>query len=321
MQKTWNQARRGKAKPLKKYKLKKTCIVIAGPTAVGKTAAAIAIAKTFRTSIISADSRQCYREMNIGVAKPSAEQLHEVPHYFINSHSVTDVVNASVFEEYALDSVQEIFRQNDVAVVTGGTGLYLKAFCEGLDDIPAISDAVKSKVKEGYAAGGLEWLKNEIRDADSDFFAHGEIGNPHRVMRALEVKLSTGNTLQSYQHQQPKQRPFQIIKIGLTLPKEELNHRIEIRTDAMMEAGLADEVKSLVHYRYLTALQTVGYSELFEWLDGSLDFNTAVARIRTNTKQYAKRQLTWFRKDKGYQWFSPFDQDQLSGYLLTTLAK
>lgn len=294
---------------------KKTCIVIAGPTAVGKTPLAIALAQDLNTKIVSADSRQCYREMDIGVAKPSASQLQQVKHYFINSHSVTDNVNAGVFEQYALQSVSEIFRQHDTAVMVGGTGLYIRAFCEGMDAIPAIDADLRAALTAKYQQGGLAWLQNELKEKDPAWYADGEIQNPQRMMRALEVVMSTGKSIRSFQQALAAKRNFNIIKIGLTLPREQLYSRINQRVDEMMAQGLEKEVQSLLPYRALNALQTVGYSEIFGCIDGTVDRSTAIDLIKRNTRHYAKRQLTWFLKDQAIKWFSPLDYSQLIKYL------
>lgn len=294
---------------------KKTCIVIAGPTAVGKTSVAVALAQDLNTQIISADSRQCYREMAIGVAKPSAAQLQQVKHYFINSHSVTDNVNAGMFEQYALQSVNDIFRQHDTAVMVGGTGLYIRAFCEGMDAIPAVGADVRAALTEKYQESGLAWLQNELKEKDPAWYADGEIQNPQRMMRALEVVMSTGRSIRSFQQSVAAGRNFNIIKIGLTLPREVLYQRINHRVDEMIAQGLEKEVQSLLPYRSLNALQTVGYSEIFECLDGTVDRDAAIALIKRNTRHYAKRQLTWFLKDQTIKWFSPLDYSQLIKYL------
>lgn len=295
---------------------KKTCIVIAGPTAVGKTSLAIELAKQLNTHIISADSRQCYREMDIGVAKPSAAQLQQVKHYFINSHSITDTVNAGVFEQYALQSVNEIFRQHDTAVMVGGTGLYLRAFCEGMDAMPAVSADLRAALTEKYQQAGLSWLQEALKEKDPAWYADGEIQNPQRMMRALEVVMATGRSIRSFQQAVPAERNFNIIKIGLTLPREELYQRINHRVDEMIAQGLEKEVQSLLPYSSLNALQTVGYSEIFDYFNGIADRGTAIGLIKRNTRHYAKRQLTWFLKDPAIKWFSPLDYSQLIKYLL-----
>lgn len=282
-----------------------TVIIIVGPTAVGKTAAAIRLARYLKTKIISADSRQCYRELNIGVAKPTPAELSAVPHYFVNSHSIQEEVNAAAFEELALQWTSDIFRESPVAVMVGGTGLYIRAFTDGLDTIPPVDQSIRGHIRLHYEEHGLPWLQEEIKKYDPDFYATGEIQNPQRLMRALEVRMSTGQSILSFRTREPRQRPFQVRTIGLQLPKEQLHQRINDRVDAMMQAGLLEEVKSLLPYRNHNALQTVGYKELFDHLDGKHPLAEAVTAIKTNTRQYAKRQLTWFRRDLSVRWTDP----------------
>ena len=289
----------------------RTIIVIAGPTAVGKTSLAIDIAQQFTTEIISADSRQCYKELNIGVAKPSHEQLQAVKHHFINSHSIHDDVNAATFENYALEKSEEIFAHNPVAVMVGGTGLYIKAFCEGLDEIPPVPDEIRANIIQQYDVLGLPWLQQEIQSKDPLYFSTGEILNPQRLMRALEVKLSTGKSIRDYQSNKTVTRNFNVIKIGLDLPRQSLHPNINHRVDEMIKDGLEDEARELYKYRDLPALRTVGYTEFFEYFDGKSNFDETVELIKKNTRQYAKRQLTWFRKDKSYTWFSPLDKEAI----------
>jgi len=285
--------------------MNKTCIVIVGPTAVGKTSLAIEVAQHFHTKIISADSRQCYKELNIGVAKPSPEQLREAEHYFINSHTINEEVNAAIFEQYALKKAATIFKDNDVAVMVGGTGLYVKTFCNGIDEVPVINTAIREQIIADFEWEGLEWLQNEVLKIDPLYFEKGETKNPQRLMRALEVKLSTGRSIIEFQTQQKKQRDFNIIKIGLELPKEQLHKNINSRVDAMIKAGLLAEVKKLLPFKKLNALQTVGYRELFGHIAGDLLLEDAVEIIKINTRQYAKRQMTWFKKDEEVKWCEP----------------
>jgi tRNA dimethylallyltransferase len=295
--------------------MKKTCIIIEGPTAVGKTALAVQLAKHLGTEIISADSRQCFRELNIGVAKPSAQELDSVPHHFINSHSIHDQVNAKVFEEYALQETDDIFKEHEVVVMVGGTGLYIKAFCEGLDEMPSIDPSVRAGIIADYENKGLKWLQHEVREKDPQYFASGETQNPHRLIRALEVKTGTGKSITTFQQRVKRERPFRLIKVGLELPREQLKDNINKRVDAMMEAGLLEEVKSLTDYQHLPALQTVGYSELFSYFRKELSLDDAVGAIKTNTRQYAKRQLTWFRREQDTRWMSPYDASTIDNIL------
>jgi len=283
----------------------KTCIIIVGPTAVGKTTLAIEVAQHFSTEIISADSRQCFKELNLGVAKPSAEELQLVKHHFINSHSINDTLNAAIFEQYALGKAKEIFKQHDIAVMVGGTGLYIKTFADGIDEVPVINLSIREQIIADFEWEGLEWLQKEVATKDPLYFEKGETKNPQRLMRALEVKLSTGKSIIEFQTQQKRNRDFNIIRIGLEIPKEELHKKINSRVDAMMHNGLLKEVKSLVPYKDLNALQTVGYRELFGHLIGDLTLIDAVEAIKINTRQYAKRQLTWFKKDEEVNWCAP----------------
>jgi len=282
-----------------------TIIVILGPTAVGKTAASISMARSIGTQIISFDSRQCYRELNIGVAKPAPEELSAVRHYFISSHSIREEVNAALFADLARGWAADIFRQSPAAVMVGGTGLYLRAFLEGLDEIPPVDPAIRRRLREDYECNGLAWLQEELRSKDPAFYAAGERLNPQRLLRALEVRLSTGRSILDFRRGAPRKLPFAVRKIGLELPKEELHRRIQDRVDQMLSQGLVDEVRALVPYRNHNALQTVGYKEIFAYLDGQCSLDEAVARIKTNTRQYAKRQLTWFRRDPAITWTHP----------------
>jgi tRNA dimethylallyltransferase len=283
----------------------KTVIIIVGPTAVGKTAFAIEAAKLLNTEIISADSRQCFEELNIGVAKPSEEELQQAKHHFISSHSVQQEVNAVVFEQYALKAVDEIFQWNDTAVMVGGTGLYVKAFTEGLDDIPNIDGAIRQHIIQQYEQHGLAWLQNEVQQKDPAFWSTAEQQNPQRLMRALEVVESTGKSIITFKTGRKLERPFNIIKIGLELPRETLYDRINHRVDVMIENGLVEEARSLLPLRRMNALQTVGYKELFDYFDGNISLEEAIDEIKKNSRHYAKRQLTWFKKDTEINWFSP----------------
>ncbi|MEO6538719.1 MAG: tRNA (adenosine(37)-N6)-dimethylallyltransferase MiaA, partial [Ferruginibacter sp.] len=270
----------------------KTCIIIAGPTAIGKTAIAIEVAKNFSSEIISADSRQCYKELNIGVAKPSTAELAEIHHYFINSHSILDNFSAADYEIYAHEAIREIFLKNNTAVVVGGTGLYIKAFCEGLDKIPAIDENLRKEIIHEFEQKGFLWLQEKIKATDPEFYSAGEIQNPHRLVRALEVKLSTGKSILSFQRKQKKTRDFNIIKICLEMPRALLYERINTRVEHMMAIGLVEEVKNLIPYQHLNALQTVGYRELFEYFSNgspSVSLEKTTQLIKQNTRHYAKR--------------------------------
>jgi tRNA dimethylallyltransferase len=288
-----------------KVSSKKNVVIIAGPTAVGKTSVAIEVARHFQTEIISADSRQCYKELNIGVARPANEELQQVKHHFIATYSIHDEMNAAGFEQYALEKTTELFQKYDVVIMVGGTGLYIKAFCEGLDEMPAIDPAIRKKIVNSYIENGLVWLQKEVQQKDPEFYKTGEIQNPQRMMRALEVVESAGDSILSFRKSKKLKRDFNIIKIGLELPKEELHRNINTRVIKMIKDGLLDEVKNLLPYKNLNALQTVGYAELFYYLDNKISLPDAVELIKINTRQYAKRQMTWFKKDKEMNWFAP----------------
>jgi tRNA dimethylallyltransferase len=272
----------------------------------------VELARTLQTEIISADSRQCYRELKIGVARPSEEELQLVPHHFIASHSIHEKLDAAVFENYALQKAAQIFQHHDYAVMVGGTGLYLRAFCEGMDAIPSIPEAIRNEISQAYAQQGLAWLQQQVQQLDPQFYREGEIQNPRRLMRALEVFKASGKSILSFRKGVAAERPFQIIKFALNIPREQLHRHINKRVEGMMEAGLLAEVESLVPYQHLNALQTVGYKELFDYLNGQCTLADAVADIKTNTRQYAKRQLTWFRKDTSYTWIPPETEHILS---------
>ena len=280
----------------------KTVIIITGPTASGKTDLSVKLAKYFNTSIISADSRQCFRELNIGVAKPGPEQLSEVQHFFINSHSILQDVNAAVFESLALQWCEEIFSVRDTLIMCGGTGLYMKAFKDGMDEIPSIDQKIREIIIENYRLHGMAWLQESVEDADPLFAASGEMTNPQRMMRALEVMQSTGRSIISFRKLQKKSRNFRVLEFGIRLPRQALYRRIDMRVDQMMDAGLLEEVNSLLPQQHLNALQTVGYSELFEYLKGKSGLEEAVNLIKQNTRHYAKRQLTWFNKNESMIW-------------------
>lgn len=280
----------------------KTCILILGPTAVGKTAIAIQLAHYFSTQIISCDSRQCFKELNIGVAKPSAGELAMVHHYFINSHSIHDTVNAAVFEQYALEKVIAVFATQDIVIMVGGTGLYAKAFCEGMDEIPAIDEKLRLQLNQQYQQKGMEWLQEEVKRLDPVYFERGEIHNPQRLLRALEVVMQLGKSITAFQTKGKKPRGFNIIKIGLELPRAVLYDRINKRVEQMMEQGLLNEVKNLLPYQQLNALQTVGYRELFSYFKHEISLTQAIDDIKKNTRHYAKRQMTWFKKDEVIKW-------------------
>jgi tRNA dimethylallyltransferase len=283
----------------------KRVVIIAGPTAVGKTSLAISLAQALNTEIISCDSRQCYKELKIGVARPSPEELAAVPHHFIASHSVHEKVTAITFEQYALKKAAELFTTHDTVVMVGGTGLYIRAFTDGLDEIPTVPAEQHEALINEYKEKGIEWLQEVVAAEDPQFYGAGEIHNPQRLMRALEVLRFTGQSILSFRKGEKAARDFEIFKIALDLPKEQLHHNINHRVMQMMKDGLLEEVKSLQPWQELNALQTVGYREIFNHLNGLSSLDAAIEKIGINTRQYAKRQLTWFRKDSDYHWVTP----------------
>jgi tRNA dimethylallyltransferase len=280
-----------------------TVFIICGPTAVGKTAFAIALAEHLQTEIISADSRQCFSELGIAVAKPSLEELKRIPHHFIDSHSISEELNAGKYEQYALQTVDTILEHHHTAVMVGGTGLYIKAFCEGMDSMPAIDPIVRENMMQEYASKGMSWLQEEVSKKDPQFWQVAEQENPQRLMRALEMILTTGISITEFRKAEKKVRPFNIIKIGLELPREILNQRINHRVDHMVNNGLLKEAEQLFPFQNNNALQTVGYQELFEYLEGKISLDKAIELIKQHTRQYAKRQMTWFKKDPEINWF------------------
>lgn len=293
------------------YELPKTLIVIAGPTASGKTAAAITLAKHFNTVVISADSRQFYREMSIGTAKPNDEELAAAKHYFINSHSMTETFTVGDFEKECLLLLDDLFKVQDTVILAGGSGLYIKAVCEGFDELPVAGPGVRERLNLELAESGISSLQEKLKIADPDYFQQVDIHNPQRLIRALEVFETTGKPFSFYRRSTINKRPFNIIKLGLQLPRESLYQRINLRVDIMVNDGLIDEVKQLLPYRHLNALNTVGYSELFDHFDGKTDLDTAIEMIKQNTRRFAKRQITWFGRDKEINWVKGDSNDLL----------
>lgn len=293
----------------------KTVIIITGPTAVGKTALAIQIAEYYRTEIISADSRQCFHELNIGVARPAENELRAVPHHFIASHSIQEDVNAAVFESYALHTSAQLFTRSDVLVMTGGTGLYLRAFTDGMDDMPPVPKDIRDEVQSLFNKDGINGLINAITAEDPLFAEKGEMQNPQRIMRALSFIRTTGVSILQFRQRNVVERPFRIIRIGLELPRQELYDRIDQRVDIMMESGLLQEAEGLMAFRHLNALQTVGYKELFSYLSGEVKLDEAISLVKQHTRNYAKRQMTWFKKDESMAWFHPDDETSIFNWI------
>ena len=296
---------------------RKTVYFVVGPTAVGKTAFAIQLAKYLDTEIISADSRQFYREMNIGTAKPSEEELNQVKHHLIGNLSIYQDYNVSSFEQDALALLEELFQSKDTAVVVGGSGLYLDALAYGIDDLPDASEELRMNLKRLYDNEGIEALQKKLEKLDPLFYEQIDKQNPKRLLRALEVCLTTGKSYSELRMGQKKKRDFEILWIGLKQERSVLNDRINLRVDLMLEAGLLEEVKQLYPHKDLNALNTVGYKEFFLWLDGKESFEWAVEKVKTNSRRYAKRQMTWFRKNDKINWFNveklPDFRDMLNG--------
>lgn len=282
-----------------------TVYIVVGPTAVGKTKYAIELAQALKTEIISADARQCYQELNIGVARPSSLELATVPHHFIASHSIQDTVNAGVFEQYALAKATELLTKFGSAVMVGGTGLYIKAFVEGMDEIPAIDPAIRIQIQQDLSTKGIEWLQNQVKQMDPDYWSiadQGEQQNTQRLSRALEVMTGTGQSILRFQNQPKKARPFNIQKIGIEMPRALLYDRINQRVHQMDQMGLEEEVSALRPQFHLNALQTVGYQEWLPYLEGNQSKEAVIQAIQQNTRHYAKRQMTWFKKDPEIKW-------------------
>lgn len=286
-------------KTMHSKQLNKTVVVVAGPTAVGKTAEAIRLAKSLNTEIISADSRQCFKELEIGVARPTAQELAEVKHYFIANHSIHENITAGSFAREAKQYLEEIFKTRDTAIICGGTGLYIKALVEGLDEIPIIPEEVRDNVIQLFETKGVDGLRNALLEKDPSFKKQGDTNNPNRMMRALEVVLHTGIPLHQYHIQAENRGINSLYNIEyriITLPREILYQRINDRVDKMMANGLEEEARAVYPFKELTALQTVGYKELFDYFDGVCSKEEAVEKIKQHTRNYAKRQVTWFKR-------------------------
>jgi len=293
----------------------KYLVVIAGPTAVGKTDIAINLAKYWNSEILSADSRQFYNEMSIGTAKPDGEQLSEVKHHFVGQLSIHDYFNVSRFENEALQLLQNLFEQHDLVFMVGGSGLYIDAVCRGIDDFPDPEPEYRSYLKGLYRDEGIQKLQELLSELDPEYFETVDKNNPNRLLRALEVCHSTGKKFSDQRLNSSKQRDFRIIRIGLNLPRLELFSRIELRVDQMIKKGLVEEVQDLLPYRHLNALNTVGYKEIFEYLDSKITLEQAIVNIKTNTRRYAKRQITWFNRTNEYTWFEPSQLNEITNYL------
>lgn len=293
-----------------------TLLVILGPTAVGKTQLSISIAKLLSAEILSADSRQFYREMKIGTASPSVDELAAVPHHFVGHLSIFDEYNVSKFESDALEKIETLFQSSCFAVMAGGSGLYIRAVCRGIDDLPDPDPTLRENLKETLIRDGIAALRNQLKMLDPDYYHQVDLSNPKRLLRALEVCITTGQPFSSLRRNEPCKRNFRIVKVGLTREKEELNKRINNRVEAMMEKGLEAEARQLYPHRHLNALNTVGYKELFQYFDGELTKDKAIEKIKTNSRRYAKRQMTWFRKEEDIHWFDAAHEEAIRNFVL-----
>jgi len=294
---------------------KKNLIIVSGATASGKTVVAMEIAEKLGTGVISADSRQVYREMKIGTAVPDPEQLSRVPHHLIGHRSVTEEYNASIFENEAIAVLEEIFLKNDFAVMAGGSGLYIDAVCNGIDDLPTVSKEVRAQMKQFYRESGLEAIRAKLRQVDEQYYLKADLNNPSRILKALEVHAITGRPYSSFLTQPKKKRNFSVIKIGLDIDRKVLYDRINSRVDAMVEKGLVEEARFLLPLRGVNALNTVGYKELFLYFDNLATLDEAIEQVKSHTRQYARRQLTWFRKDREIKWFDPERIGEIVDYI------
>jgi len=288
---------------------------VVGPTAVGKTGLSIRLAQHFKTEIISADARQVFRELKLGTAKPANEELSLAKHHFINSHSIHDDFNAGAFSLQAEDLMQNLFEKDDKIILCGGSGLYIKALLHGFDDIPEVPLPVRQTIIADYEKYGLEWLQQSVMQADPDYYYPSDKLNPQRLMRALEVFKASGKPFSSFMGERKKKLPFGVIKIGLNIERKELYAQIDKRMDDMIASGLFQEAAELYPYRNLNALQTVGYTEIFDFMDGKYDKDEAVRLLKRNSRRYAKRQLTWFNNDDEINWFHPKDYEAIVQFI------
>ena len=293
----------------------KKLVVITGPTAVGKTSLCLDIAREFEIPIINADSRQIFRELRIGTASPTPEQLKQVRHYFVGSLSINDYYSASMYEQDVMTLLDKLFQTSDYALMAGGSMMYIDAVCNGIDDIPTVDEKTRTVLKQRLEEEGIEALAEELKHMDPEHYEIVDRKNPRRVIHALEICHMTGSTYTSFRTAIKKQRPFQIIKIGLNRDREELYQRINHRVDEMMQQGLLDEARRLAGHREANALNTVGYKELFEYFDNKWSLEEAIERIKGNTRRYARKQLTWFKRDEKMKWFHPNQKEEITTYI------
>lgn len=299
----------------------KHLVIITGPTASGKTGLAIGLAKQLDTEIINADSRQVYREMVIGTAAPDAQQLSQVKHHLIGHKSVTDTYNASMYEFEVLDLLEKLFMEKQIVMMTGGSGLYIDAVCKGIDDLPAVDPAIRAQLREFYRISGMEGIRSKLEHADPEYYRKADLNNPKRILKALEIYEKTGRPYSSFLTGREKHRPFTTIKIGLEVERKALYDRINRRVDEMISSGLVEEVRSLYPYKDRNALHTLGYKEMFEYLDDRISLEEAIDLIRRHTRQYARRQLTWFRRDQAIKWFAPDHTMEILNYISMSVGR
>lgn len=298
----------------------KTLVVVLGPTGVGKTELCLRIAEHLNVPIINADSRQIFAELPIGTAAPTQEQQRRVFHYFVGNHHLDDYYSASIYESEVLQLLSSLFSNgNDIALLTGGSMMYIDAVCNGIDDIPTINDDIRETMKQRLANEGLEALVEELKRLDPEHWSIVDRNNPRRVVHALEICKQTGRTYSSFRTNTAKERPFNILKIGLDRPREELYNRINNRVVQMIEEGLEEEARSVLPMRSYNSLNTVGYKELFAYFDGDITRDEAIRQIQSNTRRYMRKQLTWFRKDKTIKWFSPENIEEILKYIDNTI--
>lgn len=297
-----------------------TLIVLLGPTGVGKTDLSILLAESLHTDIISADSRQLYADLQIGTAAPSAEQLAKVRHHFVGTLQLNDYYSAARYEEEVMQLLEEMFKEKEVAILTGGSMLYIDAVCKGIDDIPNIPDEIRTMMHQRYNEEGLDALRRELKLLDPEYYQQVDLKNPKRIIHALEICYTTGGTYSSLRTKPHKERPFNIIKIGLCREREELYQRINERVDQMMENGLLDEVRRLYPFRTNNSLNTVGYKELFNYLDNTWTLPFAVEKIKQNTRIYSRKQMTWFKHDHEIQWFHPNEEKEIMDFIQSKIS-
>ena len=309
-----------KSVPIHLLHMPKTLIVLLGPTGVGKTELSLSIAEHFQTCIVSSDSRQLYADLKIGTASPTPDQLKRVKHYFIGTLKLTDYYNAAQYETEVMAKLEELFAENDIVLLTGGSMMYVDAICKGIDDIPTVDKETRELMIQRYEEEGLEKLCSELKLLDPEYYQIVDLKNPKRVIHALEICYMTGKTYTSFRTREIKKRPFRIIKIGLTREREELYNRINRRVDEMMEKGLLEEARSVAEYKHLNSLNTVGYKEIFKYIDGEWPLDFAIEKIKQNSRIYSRKQMTWFKRDTEISWFHPKKKEEIMNHIKNLLS-